>query len=309
MEETRDCVVTLEQFDTNNVSNTPPKKDKNNKLISYMTYNVNGRNKLFHLQLTGRAIFGITTYTPRDNTDAPKKYSINFSIPEELGQRLDNFDEFMIDYGVEHSKVIFGKSYTPEKKSIVEALYTPLVKRGENNDGEPYPPRIQAQVPVYEGKVPNYLHVYYSQREELKFDHIDELCEIVKKGSTVNAIIDIKPWFIGGKFGLKAVLRQLIIPKIGGESVMNSYAFNDRQEGLTPTSVKPTPQSEENSSENEEEGIEDNESIEDSDVQQEDTEETEEVQESENEEEEEEEEKTPPPPKKTVSRKKVSARK
>ena len=289
-----DISVPLEELDIKRVTLTAPKK-KDDKLVSLPLYD----GKIWHLEVTGRAIFGITGYAPKDRPDA-KKYSISLSIPDEFASNLDSYDELMLNFGIEHSKTIFGKAYTQDKKNVVEALYTPIVKRGEDSKGEAYPPRIQCKIPVYEGKVPSWVKIYYSQEEEVDFgENINELQNLIKKGAQVMAIIDLKPWFLGGKFGISGTVRQLLIPKAGAGSVMSSYAFHDRKDGLTPKKVKAIDNpSDEDTHEDEGEKTNDDEQAEDSDAA--------EAQET-TEDGEDEREPTPPPKKVTpvVPRKKV----
>lgn len=229
------------ELDASKVSITEPKKNKDSRINAYM---LQSGNTMYVQTPRLRAPFGISGFVPKGSTT--KEWSLNLSAvsdeaakndPENAAKvnnwfkQWEQIDDMMIDHGIQHSKTIFGKTYTPKQNEVVRALYTQLVK---NRDDDKYPHRIQPKIakkrdPNDKTKVledmPD-IKVYNENKEELKFNSFEELEKAVPKGGYVRAILQPKVWYIAGKFGLSMTVLQLEVSERSGGRP-NDYAFGD----------------------------------------------------------------------------------
>lgn len=189
-----------------------------------------------------RTPFGVSGFTPKGGSVA--EWSLNLSASavndseddkkeiEQWFQQLSAADELMLEHGLENAEVIFGKGGKKKTKETVEALYAPVVKGKDNENG--YPLRIQPKVPKARDpedqkkaldNVPN-VSVYYEGSDTPEdIETFDQLATIVPKGSIVKAIVQPRIWYIAGKFGLSlAVISILVRPRKGGRP--EGYAFS-----------------------------------------------------------------------------------
>jgi hypothetical protein len=259
-------IISTEDFDVSNVTATEPKK-KNERLQSYLLYNAS----TFYVETNfGRAPFGVKAFEGGDKTD----YSLNISLEhdDKLIQSFNELDEYMIDFAVEHSLIIFKKKYTSAQREVVRAMYTSLVKK---SDGGDYPPRIAPKIQKKSSTdlTPELLF-YHSEAEEVEIESFSHLEKLVPKGARVKAIVSIRPWFVSGRFGLNLTIQQILVPKMSSGKP-TSYAFSNKT-GVASTkitaseSIKAIEHAKEEEPEDEQEDEQkagtDVESVEDSDV-------------------------------------------
>ena len=234
-------VIKPTQFNANNVTGTSPVK-KGDRLQALLLYS----NTPFLLETPALKVpFGVNRFWEKsDGTiDASKAlgaYSMNMSAqakdntPERLEavksffDNLEEMDAVLLKYGIEHSKAIFGKVHQHE--AVVEALFTPTIKRSEDKEGNPYPHRIAPKIPAdYDDETRPNVKVYQDSQEDLNVDGytFDELKETVGKGTFVAAILQPRLWFISGKYGItwKVVQMKVHAKKTFGKPT--SYAFTD----------------------------------------------------------------------------------
>jgi hypothetical protein len=259
-------IISTEDFNVSNVTATEPKK-KNERLQSYLLYN----SSTFYVETNfGRAPFGVKAFEGGDKTD----YSLNISLEhdDKLIQSFNELDEYMIDFAVEHSLIIFKKKYTSAQREVVRAMYTSLVKK---SDGGDYPPRIAPKIQKKSSTdlTPELLF-YHSEEEEVEIESFSHLEKLVPKGARVKAIVSIRPWFVSGRFGLNLTIQQILVPKMSSGKP-TTYAFSNKT-GVASTkitaseSIKAIEQAKEEEPEDEPEEEQkadtDVESVEDSDV-------------------------------------------
>lgn len=209
-------VIKHTDFDISKINGTKPtaRGGKKDKLTAYLLYD----NSPFLLKLPAlKAPFGVTSYN-NGGSGVSNNYSLNLSAKsksneEDSQQEVDNIfstleelDKFMISYGTEYSKEIFGKNYeTGKHDAVVEALYTSTVKSSEDKDGNPYPRRMNTKIrSQYEQQNRPNVKVYQNSRVDLNDEDFtfSSLEELVTKGSFVEAVIQPSFWFISGKFGV-----------------------------------------------------------------------------------------------------------
>jgi len=259
-------IISTEDFDVSNVTATEPKK-KNDRLQSYLLYNAS----TFYVETNfGRAPFGVKAFEGGDKTD----YSLNISLDEndKLIQSLSQLDEYMIDFAVEHSLLIFKKKYTPAQREVVRAMYTSSVKKSEGGD---YPPRIAPKIQKKSSTdLTPALLFYHSEEEEVEIESFSQLEKLVPKGARVKAIISLRPWFVSGRFGVNLTIQQILVSKMSSGKP-TTYAFGNKT-GIVSNKISATesiksietakeeePEDDEN---NEQKADTDVESVEDSDV-------------------------------------------
>ena len=117
---------------------------------------------------------------------------------------------------------------------MVEALYVPVIKSGQDKDGNEYPVRIQPKIPKQRDPddvtkalddQPNVGLYIEGSEEKVELESFETLAQMVPKGSVVKAIIQPQTWYIAGKFGLSLkVLQILVKPRTTGRP--SGYAFS-----------------------------------------------------------------------------------
>jgi len=232
-------VLLPNQLNSKNCAVTPPKKNKDDKTISYLLSN---SAPMYSETPWLRAPFGASGFKPKnsDNTE----WSINLSAVSDDANNANEYedkatvndwfeqwnqlDELMISTGVSYSKIIFGKEYKESQKEVVRALFTPSVKKSDA-----YPPRIQPKIQKKRDPsdmkktldIPNISVYMEGDERETTINNFEELEKIVPKGGYVKAIIQPKIWYIAGKFGLSLSVLQLLIKKRSGGRP-TGYAFH-----------------------------------------------------------------------------------
>jgi hypothetical protein len=208
-----------------------------------------------------------------DKTD----YSLNISLEhdDKLIQSFNELDEYMIDFAVEHSLLIFKKKYTSAQREVVRAMYTSLVKK---SDGGDYPPRISPKIQKKSSTdlTPELLF-YHSEEEEVEIESFSQLEKLVPKGARVKAIVSLRPWFVSGRFGVNLTIQQILVSKMSSGKP-TTYAFSNKT-GAVATKITATesikaiekakeeePDEEQEHEDDEQKAGTDVESVEDSDV-------------------------------------------
>ena len=234
-------VIKPTQFNANQITGTVPNK-KGDRLQALLLYD----NTPFLLETPALKVpFGVNRFGEKSDgsIDASKAlgaYSMNMSaqgkdntperqaVVKSFFDNLEEMDKVLLKYGIEHSKAIFGKVHQHE--AVVEALFTPTIKRSEDKEGNPYPHRIAPKIPAdYDDETKPSVKVFQDTQEDLNVDGFTftELKEIVGKGTFVAAILQPRLWFISGKYGItwKVVQMKVHAKKTFGKPT--SYAFSD----------------------------------------------------------------------------------
>ena len=209
-------VVRPENLDANNVEFTPLKVNpKTKRLTALMLQRGNGRALNMETPEL-RVPFGVSPYQKGDTGGVD--YSVTFVSqgPNQNDEKavawfdeLRRMDEMIKEFGYNNRKVIFKKDLP---KSVVDELYNPLVKTAVNDNGVPYPPKIQPKF-MQDNENPSVLFFKGSSEEpeNLEENGWDILMNDVKKGCYARAIVQPRLWFISGKFGCTLKVIQLQI--------------------------------------------------------------------------------------------------
>jgi hypothetical protein len=134
----------------------PPRENKKRKSIqAILRYNYNGTEITPYIETPEALVckFGLSNYKDGPSYNIPlSSYSRIKSekpVVDHFFTEMMKLDKRMIDYGMEHSKLMFGKQYTSDaQREIVESKYKSCVKQKINEaTGEPYPPGLAPKVP------------------------------------------------------------------------------------------------------------------------------------------------------------------
>jgi hypothetical protein len=184
------------------------------------------------------APFGISTYDPNNNTEELKKnWTLSIKASPGNGDTqenadtffdiLRNIDEMMIDWGVLNSQMIFNKTYKPEQRGIVEALYQKCVRPSVGKDGTIYPDRGDFKFSRKEDTSPDVL-IFKDSNVPIELTSFSQIEALISKGMSIKAIIQPRVFFMPGKFGVTLRIVQLKLPNEShkvGKPV--TYGFSD----------------------------------------------------------------------------------
>ena len=233
--------LTNVQYVQENISITPPRLNKKNKLSSYMLND--GEPFSIRMPTMLKAPFGVKEYG--NNGEGSNSYNLNVSaIPlkkkdkdkvNDFFDALQELDNMMIKFAIENSEVIFGKGKkykVGQHETVIDALYTTTVKINENKDGEPYPRRFQAKIRgVYDEPSRPNVEVYLGSTDNInnKSFTFENLCELIPNGTFVDMICQPNIWIINKKLGITWNVRQIKINQ-SKKPVLKSYAFSDHED-------------------------------------------------------------------------------
>ena len=147
--------------------------------------------------------FGLKQFTNKNDNKGMDAYSLNLSaIPYDnidenkeavsvVFDELEALDNKMLEFGVEHSKIIFGKEY--KDKAVVEALYTKTVKKSEDKDGNPFARRITMKIkPMFNSRDRPNVQVYLNSHDDVNDENFtfEDLTNLLKIGSYAEVILE-----------------------------------------------------------------------------------------------------------------------
>ena len=221
--------VSSENFDVNKVHLGKPTEMelKNGKTIlaTYFGYNYGDDTtkdiKLLYLLTTPKLIckYHLSDYEGNGKYTLQLIQPSNSTEPEykTLFDKLFNLDEKIVDFGVEHSEIVFNKDYDEEQREIVKELYKGCIKRNFNKDdkSKEESPSISVKIPIdYATKMPNNnLEIYYQplsgNKEKITDLSWDNLKSKLRAGTPVKASIYPTVSCIGGSISCKFSLNSL----------------------------------------------------------------------------------------------------
>ena len=230
------AVVHYNSFNPDNIIFTAPKANKNKGLSAAIINNLT-KSSLYMETPYCLAPFGLSFYDPTNGADESKKnWSLSIKASPgslESSENVNHFfdsvraiDEKMIDWGLEHSQLIFKKAYKPNQRSIVEALYKRCVKPSVGKDGTVYPDKMDIKINKKEDGSPDIL-VYKDSPEPVNLSSWSEFQELITKGMPVKVIAQFKIFIIPGSYGMTLRAVQIKIPSVSRVAKPTIYAFAD----------------------------------------------------------------------------------
>lgn len=162
-----------------------------------------------------RAPFGVSA--PNEQV---KDYYLNLSLTPEVQEKLDDFDNRLIDHVAKNSVEFLGKNVSQEV--IRDLLLNPIAKSSKDPEkSAKYAKTIKMKISSNEGK--NVAPIFVSR--DISADVTD-----IKPGSNISTFVEIgQVWFINGKFGASVKLLQA---KLTPSNNLREYIFEDDEEEI-----------------------------------------------------------------------------
>ena len=195
-------IVLASEFDSSKISYNKIKNlDNGGKMISLL-YD----GEPFALQTPEMITpFGLKTWENKDTDE--EKYTLELSFRDMDSRKsmlstfnaMKKFESNLIENCLSNSMLWLKKK--TDKKDVIEALFTPIVRHSKDQDGEitdKYPPTFSFKIPTSSTKKgPNNI---MTEVYDDKGNAID-IRSVPSKGTRCKAIITPSVWCAGGKFG------------------------------------------------------------------------------------------------------------
>ena len=218
-------IVQANEFDTKHITITAPKALQSGAKSSWLNYNGG--------TLTMQSAEDMDTPFGLNCADkfGPPEYSVDLSFRgadqradlKQLQEKLQAFDEFMIDQGVKNSKTWFKADLS---RDVVKAFYTPMVKYSKDKEGNvlvQYAPTIKLKLRRNDGQ---FVAKFYDKTGTAYKDTPVE--ELIVKGVKLTVIMECRSvWFSGSKYGVTWQAKQIAI-----DSKMNTKIGDFAFKGL-----------------------------------------------------------------------------
>ena len=214
-------VVQAPEFDVKNITITAPKALQSGAKSSWLNYN--GGTLTMQTAEDMSTPFGLNCA----DKFGPPEYSVDLSFRgadqrpdiKLLQDKLQQFDEFMIDQGVKNSKLWFKADLS---RDVIKAFYTPMVKYSKDKDGNvlSYPPTIKLKMRRTNDQ---FITKFY---DKTGTPHKDTPVEdLIVKGATLTVIMECRSvWFSGSKYGVTWQAKQIAIDSKMGNKI-GDFAF------------------------------------------------------------------------------------
>ena len=204
-------IMTVKNFDINNLKFQEPTKNKLGGKVVYMNY----KDSRLNLQTPWMKLpFGLSVYEDQSK-GISKKYSVDLSFQnmdndpkiKEFYDKCQEFDNHLLDVAVQNSKEWFGKKM---KKEVLEELMRPLTKQ----------PKDDKYSPTFKIKINNIDRVDCYDIDKNRMSIMD-----LAKGSKGKVIMECSSvWFVGNNFGVSFSLVQLMVDP---PEQIAGFAFKD----------------------------------------------------------------------------------
>lgn len=217
-----DRVLLFNEFDAKSVHfSTNVDKNKKGGNVVYLGMGPEGKQRVFIQTPPLPLPFGVSPYV--DASGTTQSYSIDCSFRtagtdpkvKEFMDRILEFDDVLLNLGVERSKEFFGKSYS---KEMVSEFYRKLVK----NSNPEYPPVLKVKVPLVGGEpVAQFFDEY---RNPVPIDYMT-------KGTVLRMIVEVSSiWFVNKTYGVTLKLVQA--QAVARPNRMDGFSFQDDGENV-----------------------------------------------------------------------------
>lgn len=228
-------VVQAPEFDVKNITITAPKALQSGAKSSWLNYN--GGTLTMQTAEDMSTPFGLNCA----DKFGPPEYSVDLSFRgadqrpdiKLLQEKLQNFDEFMIDQGVKNSKLWFKADLS---RDVIKAFYTPMVKYSKDKDGNvlSYPPTIKLKMRRTNDQ---FITKFY---DKTGTPHKDTPVEdLIVKGATLTVIMECRSvWFSGSKYGVTWQAKQIAIDSKMGNKI-GDFAFKGLKASTPAAAASP----------------------------------------------------------------------
>jgi len=214
-------VVQAPEFDVKNITITAPKALQSGAKSSWLNYN--GGTLTMQTAEDMSTPFGLNCA----DKFGPPEYSVDLSFRgadqrpdiKLLQEKLQAFDEFMIDQGVKNSKVWFKADLS---RDVIKAFYTPMVKFSKDKEGNllPYPPTIKLKL----RRTNDQFNAKFYDKTGTPHKDIP-VEDLIVKGANLTVIMECRSvWFSGSKYGVTWQAKQIAIDSKMGAKI-GDFAF------------------------------------------------------------------------------------
>ncbi len=210
--------------------NKPILNPNNNIYNAQIFYN----NKLMILETPYlKNPFGVTTYQ-KGNKEGHSitlmscgTYTDSHEIIKKFFEELKKIDEYVINYGVKYSELLFGEKLNKEE---VIKRYDAGVRGKLDAKGVPYPDKISPQIICNEDdeNSPKII-VFKNSKKPMEINNWDDLINIIEKGVSIRGLIQPKIYFLKNKFGITFEYHQIKLPSVvsTNDIKLGNYSFSD----------------------------------------------------------------------------------
>lgn len=191
-------IMTVKNFDVNNLQFQEPSKNKLGGKVVYMNY----KDSRLNLQTPWMKLpFGLSVYEDAA-AGVSKKYSIDLSFQnmendpkiKEFYDKCNEFDDHLLDVAAENSKEWFGKKM---KKEVLSELMRPITKKAKD----------EKYAPTFKIKINNIDRVDCYDTDKKRMSIMD-----LVKGSKGKVIMECTSvWFVNKNFGVSFSLVQMMV--------------------------------------------------------------------------------------------------
>lgn len=228
-------VIQAPEFDVKNITITAPKALQSGAKSSWLNYN--GGTLTMQTAEDMSTPFGLNCA----DKFGPPEYSVDLSFRgadqrpdiKLLQDKLQGFDEFMIDQGVKNSKLWFKADLS---RDVIKAFYTPMVKYSKDKDGNvlQYPPTIKLKMRRTNEQ---FITKFY---DKTGTPHKDTPVEdLIVKGATLTVIMECRSvWFSGSKYGVTWQAKQIAIDSKMGNKI-GDFAFKGLKASTPAAAASP----------------------------------------------------------------------
>ena len=225
----------IKSFKIENLSATKPRENNYGNLASYLQYD----GKPFNLIMSvyTNAPFGVNVYG-ENKEDTRTEHILKISnftkdkddieTAKKFFDSFNELDEFMINFGVQHSEEIFGTQYN--KDEVMKDFYSSPVKTDKDKDGNSYPPHLITKIrPYYKHPDRPAPEIFTTSKRNINDENFtyEDLIELVSKGSFVKVILKPNIWFRAKRMGVSWKVVQLKIMPNSKKTKLASYGFSD----------------------------------------------------------------------------------
>ena len=224
-------IIKVDDLDIKNVIFTTPKLGKNKKLNAAI---IDSKFSGVYLETTVLLTVFALSYYGNDGTKEIKEEDRQWSLllKPSKNYEYEKFYSFLrllndkgLDWGVEHSPLIFNKKKLNKEK--VELLFTSGFKQNIGKDGTVYPEQISVKIMKDKDTFKPNLLVFKDSLKPISLDSFEELQNILPANSLIQLIIQPQVSFnSSGSFGINFKALQILVLDSKKPSRPKSYAFS-----------------------------------------------------------------------------------
>ena len=224
-------ILDVSNFDLSQVSFTKPKKDEYGQRI-YINY----KNGPFMIKTpVVRFPFGLGKVPEKYNQGPEPKFTMPMTFSEWTDKHEDTavkqfynimmqLEQKVIQFITENSKDLFGKK---KSQDVIEEKFNSIFKRGEDKEGNEYPPKMTFKIPYYKGNFG--CDVYASKTEHIPLN-VDKPEDAIPSGSSGNVVFNMNVYLGANSYSMPINAKFVKVKRRLGATVDFSDVLEDSDE-------------------------------------------------------------------------------